>query len=102
LPGVTVGPASRARALVRRGRDAAVAEQFVEPLGGRANAFEVGEPRPGARLGSALAQRLAGGPDALEGWAKRVARRREVRGLRGALRQHLVQQREELAGVGAE
>ena len=49
---------SPAGALVRR-RHAAVAQQLVEALGGRADAIEVGQQRAGARLRRPAAQGLA-------------------------------------------
>jgi hypothetical protein len=57
-----------------------VAQQLIEPLGGAADAVEVGAQRvvPGPRR--LPAQPVAGRPDALQGGTERVARGREVGG----------------------
>ena len=99
-PGSVLAAGARRRLAPAR---AAVAQQRVESLGGRADALEVGQQRGRRRLSAA--RRRSASPrraDALEGWASVPRAAARSGGPRLTSRQHLVQQGQELARVGAE
>ena len=96
------GPRARPRPRVRRSGSRGPAQQLVEPLGGGADPVEVGQPRARAGRRRAPVQAFSRGADPAERGAEGAARGREIRRPGLAPRQHLVQQGQELAGVGAE